>query len=322
MNEQEIERLQKRARQLQRIITVISIAVFVLLAASHVWVVYVLQEEVQKPLEFSDLPPLAASVVALPLLLAGGLYALLHVLIVRGAYQRFNLAFKNAYVLPAIRALGGFENLSYTPGKGFPYNEVWDSCVIATGDPKYYKSEDLLTGTYQGMRFSYCDVITQFLKRQGKRSHVETIFYGQIMCFSLPEGAKWSFGHLQVMDKELFNHGKGRTAPHKIQVESESFNRRFQVFAADEHNAFYLLTPQMLDQIVQFADTADGQIALTFVGTSLYVAINNLHSMFEASLKKPFDEQKQDIQAEAELLRRAGELLVLEANHLSHSDSD
>src|SRR5699024_10815883 len=61
------------------------------------------------------------------------------------------------YVLQTIHAMGGFENLSYTPVKGFPYNEVWDSCVVATGDPKYYESEDLLVGTYRGMPFAYCD---------------------------------------------------------------------------------------------------------------------------------------------------------------------
>lgn len=192
--------------------------------------------------------------------------------------------------------------------------------MVATGDPKYYESEDLLIGTYQGMPFAYCDVVTKHLRRRGKKVREEIIFYGQIMRFTLPEGAKWSFGHLQIFEKNLLSNLKGRTAPHKIQVEHEAFNRRFQVFAADEHNAFYLLTPQMLEQIVQFADAADCQIAMTFVGTSLYVAVNNQHSIFDASIKKPFAEQRQDIRTEAELMRRAGELLVFETDILSQLD--
>lgn len=314
MSEKEMEHLQRRARLLDHIGTAISLAAFVGMAAPLLWYIYTNRELVSP----SDLPYVVTAAIFLPLLPTGVLCVLLYFLMVRRAYERFNQAFKKNYVLQTIHAMGGFENLSYTPGKGFPYNEVWDSCVVATGDPKYYESEDLLVGTYRGMPFAYCDVITKCLKRSGKKTRIETIFYGQIMRFSLPKGAKWSFGHLQLFEKEFLSNLKGRTAPYKIQVEHEAFNRRFQVFAADEHNAFYLLTPQMLEQIVQFANAADCQIAMTFVGTSLYVAVHNLHSIFDASIKKPLAEQQQAIRAEAELMRRAGELLVLEMDDPSH----
>ena len=245
---------------------------------------------------------------------------LLYFLFVRWHYDRFNRAFKEKYVLQTLQAAGGFESLSYDPSRGFSYQEVWDSCVVATGEQKYFKSEDLLLGSFQGIPFAYCDVVTESLRRRGKRSRVETIFEGQILRFSLPEGSKWSFGHLQIFEKELLSNLKGRTAPHKIQVEHEGFNRRFQVFAADEHNAFYLLTPQMLEQIVQFADAAGCQIALTFVGPYLYVAMNSRRSMFDASVKEPFDKQRQAILADAGLMRRAGELLVLEADLLAQRE--
>lgn len=313
MSEKEIEALQQRARRLDRIAIAVSVAAFVVMVSQVIRLAIAAGERVTA----SNLPSLACAVLLLPLLLAVGLYVLLYFMMVHGAYEKFNQAFKQTYVLDTIRGMGGFDGLCYTPGKGFSYNEVWDSCVVATGEAKYFESEDLLTGTYQGMPFAYCDVVTKYLKRSGKKTREEIIFCGQIMRFSLPEGAKWSFGHLQIFEKELLSNLKGRTAPHKVQVENEAFNRRFQVFAADEHNAFYLLTPQMLEQIVQFADAADCQIALTFVGTSLYVAVNNMHSMFDASLKKPFAEQRQSIRAEAELMRRAGELLVLETDGLS-----
>lgn len=318
MSEKEMEALQRKARLLDRIAIAISVTAFVVIVAQLCRLIYAARESVSS----SNLLELVIAVLVLPLLLAGGLYVLLYFMIVRGAYERFNQAFKKTYVLQAIRDMGGFADLRYAPKKGFSYDEVWDSCVVAAGDPKYYESEDLLVGTYRGMPFAYSDVATKYLKRSGKKTRVETIFYGQIMRFTLPEGAKWSFGHLQIFEKELLSNLKGRTAPHKIQVEHEAFNRRFQVFAADEHNAFYLLTPQMLEQIVQFADAADCQIAMTFVGTSLYIAVNNLHSMFDASIKKPFPEQQQAIRTEAELMRRAGELLVFEADVLSHLNGD
>ena len=313
MSEKEMEQLRLRARKLDPTAIAVSAAAFVVLVSATVRLAVAAGEKVTT----SNLASLAGGVFLLPLLLAVGLYALLYFGMVHGAYQKFNLAFKQTCVVDTIRAMGGFEDLRYAPGKGFSYNEVWDSCVVATGDAKYYGSEDLLTGVYRGLPFACGDVVTKYLKRSGKKTREETIFCGQIMRFSLPQEAKWSFGHLQIFEKELLSDLKGRIAPHRVQVENEAFNRRFQVFAADEHNAFYLLTPQMLEQIVRFADAAGSQTAMAFVGRSLYVAVNNDRSVFEASVKKPVAGQRQDIRAEAELLCRAGELLVLEADGLS-----
>ena len=106
----------------------------------------------------------------------------------------------------------------------------------------------------------------------------------------------------------------GRTAEHEIQTENEAFNHRFRVFAADEHNAFYILTPKLLEQITQFANQAGAQVAISFCGSSMFVAVNRLESILDASFHVPVPEQKQFILKDVELLRQAGELLILEAS--------
>ena len=94
---------------------------------------------------------------------------------------------------------------------------------------------------------------------------------------------------------------------------------QFEIFAADEHNAFYLLTPRMLEQIVRFADYANCQIALTFVGMSLYVAVDRPHSMFNASVRQSLTKQRQLIFDDAVLLKKAGEILIFGADSLTGS---
>lgn len=315
MSEQEMEGLRLKARRRDRIAIAVSAAFLGVQLVLTAWLVI----EAGEAFGADDLASLGGAVL-LEALLAAGLYMLLYFAAVRQACEKFNRAFKQTCVLDVIRGMGVFDDLSYVPGKGFSYNEVWDSCVVAAGEAKYFESEDLLTGRYRGMPFAYGDVVTKYLRRSGKKTREEIIFCGQIIRLSLPEGAKWSFGHLQVFEKELLSNLKGRTAPHRVQVEDEAFNRRFQVFAADEHNAFYLLTPQMLEQIVRFADAADCQTALTFVGRSLYVAVNSMNSIFDAALKTPVAQQLSTVRAEAEQLRRAGELLVLEADGLSRME--
>ena len=259
-----------------------------------------------------------AGVIILPALLAVGIYFFLYHLFVKRTYEAFNQAFKGTYVLQTVETAGGFSELSYTPKGGFSYNEIYGSLVVSSGEYKYFKSEDQLSGTLYTIPFSYSDVVTQYLKRNGKKSEIRTVFSGQVIRFTLPENFKWSFGHLQIFEKEFLSNlkgrTKGRTAPYKIQTENEAFNRRFEVFTADEHNAFYLLTPRMLEQIIHFADYANCQIAITFVGMSLYVAVNRPHSMFNASVRQSLAKQRQLIFDDAILLKKAGEILLLKTD--------
>ena len=258
--------------------------------------------------------------IVLPALLAVGIYLLLYYLFVKTTYETFNQAFKGTYVLQIVETAGGFSNLSYSPKNGLDYNEIRDSHVVNSGEYKYFKSEDQLSGTLYAIPFSYSDVVTQYLKRNGKKSEIRTIFSGQVMRFSLPNEFKWSFGHLQIFEKEFLSNLKGYTAPYKIQTENEAFNQRFEIFAADEHNAFYLLTPRMLEQIIQFADFANCQIALAFVGMALYVAVDRPHSMFNASVRQSLTKQRQLIFDDAILLKKAGEILLFGTD--AHSNQE
>ena len=107
----------------------------------------------------------------------------------------------------------------------------------------------------------------------------------------------------------------------EIHTENEAFNHRFRVFAADEHNAFYILTPRMLEQITQFADQAGSQIAISFCSSSMFVAIDRVYSILDASFHIPVPEQKRSILEDVELLRCAGDLLVLEVSAFRSSTS-
>lgn len=318
MNEKDLEALQKKARIRERFVVFFSVAVFLLTAAGLFFSIWFNLED--KTYLTEVLAEFIAAVIVLPAMLAFGIYFLFHFLIVKGPYERFDQAFKNTYVLQTVQAAGNFENLRYASKGGLTYNEIRDSLVVNCGEQKYYKSEDLLTGTVYSIPFSYCDVVTQYLKRRGKKSEVRTIFEGQVMRFSLPEHSKWSFGHLQIIEKGSLSNQGGRRAAYEIRTENEAFNQRFEVFAADEHNAFYFLTPQMLEQIIGFADFSGCQIAITFVGAVLYVAIYRSHSMFNASVSQPFSQQRQLILSDANLLKQAAEILIFGANVLTQQE--
>ncbi len=305
MTDQELEKLQKKAHVRFRLLYVFTGAVYLALLAFCIW--YVREAQAGEPLVNR-----IAFVVIGPAVAALACACPFHFLVVRQAHQRFSLAYKNRYVLPTLEGTGYFEDLHYQPKGGLSYNEIRDSGVVACGEYKYYETEDLLTGRYQGIPFLYGDVKTQYLRRKAKRNEIRTLFQGQVMRFSAQGRSKRSFGHLQIFEKEFLSDLRGWTASNRIETEDEAFNRRFQVYAADSHNAFYILTPQMLQQITRLADLLKDQVAITFTGSSLYVAVSRTRSAFEPHVDEPVAQQRQYILEDVELMRQAGDLLILE----------
>lgn len=49
-----------------------------------------------------------------------------------------------------------------------------------------------------------------------------------------------------------------------IQTENSVFNENFAVFAENEQNAFYILTPQVMEQITAFQEAMEGNVYLSF----------------------------------------------------------
>jgi len=310
---QALERLRKTCKLRLTISVILAVAVYLAVLGFTVWVFFLGDPEMGARLD-APLSEKLVTAVGGPIVIAVLAWALFYWLIVRPEYDRFNNLFKNKYVISTIQEIGVFQDLSYQPRGGLTHDEIRSAAVVACGDKRRFESEDMLSGRYQGLRFRYCDVSTAHMRGSGKHRREEILFHGQVMHFASFDEIKKSSGHLQIFEKKLASTLIGWTAEHEIHTENEAFNRRFRVFAADEHNAFYILTPKMLEQITQFADQADAQIAISFCGFSMFVAIDRLYSILDASFHVPVPEQKQSILKDVELLRRAGELLILEAS--------
>lgn len=232
-------------------------------------------------------------------------------LVAERASERFRHAFKCKYVLQTIEGLPGFRELLYSPKGGFSYDDIRNAAVVGCGDQKYFESEDLLTGLYQDVRFRFSDVTSRRLVRKSRgRGDLVEIFNGQVIQFDRFDDRKASRGHLQIFQKEFLSDLRGWTAEHPIQTENEPFNRKFQIYAADEHNAFYVLTPVMMEKITAFSDAAGKQVAVSFRGSSMFVAIAGRGSMFEPADDIPVPEQGPGILEDIGILQMAGDILL------------
>lgn len=239
-----------------------------------------------------------------------GVLAFFYWLLFKKPYKVFNDAFKDRYVLSTIQEMGIFGQLHYDPKGGFTHDDIRNAAVVACADKRYFESEDLLTGCYQNVRFAFADVTTRRLVRRGKRSEVETVFDGQVIRFDRFDHQKISNGHLQIFQKEFLSDLRGWTAEHRIESDSAAFNSKFQIYAADEHNAFYILTPHLMEKIQRFQETVGEQIAVTFRGEAMFVAISRTRSIFDGVVDVPVAEQKALLLGDMDLLKNAGDIFL------------
>lgn len=301
ITDQELEALRLKARGRYRIMLVCT-GLAVLLILYGVWKLMAEEDD-------SLFVRVGATLFGTVLLSSGAL-AFFYWLLFKKPYQRFNDAFKSRYVLSTIAGMGLFGNLCYDPKAGFTHDDIRNAAVVACGDKKYFESEDLLTGCYQNVRFTFADVTTRRLVRRGKRSEIETLFDGQVIRFDRFDHQKISNGHLQIFQKEFLSDLRGWTAEHKVETDSAVFNSKFHIYAADEHNAFYILTPHLMEKIQKFQELVGEQIAVTFRGEAMFVAISRTRSIFDGVVDVPVAEQKALILSDMELLKNAGDVFL------------
>ncbi len=301
-DDEQLQVLQKKAHFKFMLVLCISISIFILLMAFFQWCI---NEEQEKNLYEGLLGSVLASFT-----FSAGSLCIMYYLIFFPAYQKFNHMFKHKYVLNTIEKQGFLQCVSYFPYGGFTYADIFKWGVVDCGDEAYFKSEDMLCGVYKGIRFQFCDITTKRYVQSGRFKNLETVFKGQVMRFDRFDHMKISDGHLQIFQKDFFSSLRGWTAEYKIETENALFNDQFEVYANNEHNAFYILTPLFMEKIKEFSDIIDEQVAVTFYETEMMVAIGRIKSMFDANITDPVLKQKQVILDDVKQLQNAGDILL------------
>ena len=96
------------------------------------------------------------------------------------------------------------------------------------------------------------------------------VFEGQVIVFSSFHEFKISETAIQIFPKKQYSKIKGMTFNEKVETENEIFNNMFSVFAQDGHNAFYILTPKVLEDIIEFAKILNNNIYIVFIDKYMY----------------------------------------------------
>lgn len=178
-----------------------------------------------------------------------------------------------------------FKDVENLPDGRFSEQEL-----LSTGfymPPDRYLGSDWKSASYKGIRFSQASYTLQHrqVRSDGKHTYVEYITYamGTLYKFTFERqlpGAIW-----------CIERGGGLYGINLKKRETEfiAFNRKFDSYTTDEQTFFYILTPQVQEDIMAMEQSLKGQFSMAFInGNNLYVGVNDSFSSVDVSLFKPF----------------------------------
>ena len=209
-------------------------------------------------------------------------------------YSKYKVIYKDYYVKKALESV--FTNLEYKPNGGISESVIRDTEMMDMGDD--YKSNDYISGKYKNINIEQADIeITEERERTNSDGEIEeyqvTLFKGKWMIFDFNKPFK---ANMQVKEKSFSNSrvsNWGKELKFKrVKLEDEEFDRYFKVYAQDEEEAFYILTPHFMDKIKKVSNSVSGELLFCFIDNKLHIGLYNNNDSFEPSLLSNLSEEQ------------------------------
>ena len=182
-----------------------------------------------------------------------------------------------------------FGDVMYDWSGGFSETQVRHSGMCRLGNR--YHTEDYISASWNGVHFEQADVKIQYHTSSGKSSHTTTYFEGRMFVFDYTRKMTLP---LQIHSKSFRYAGAPEYGMplQKVEMEDVNFNKRFVVKSTSPHDAFYVLTPQMMQRVMQM-EQHYGRITMVIVNGKLYVGIDNRLDAFDPQYTRPIEYTKE-----------------------------
>lgn len=187
-------------------------------------------------------------------------------------------------------------SLRYNPEGGVSQSQFQASRIFLQGIDRYSR-EDGVAGALDKTRIEFSEVHAEYktttTDKDGHRhEHWHTIFRG---LFFIADFNK-DFKGLTVVVPDVAERALGKWLGQMLQsinisrqgqlikLEDPEFERLFAVYGDDQIEARYILTPALMQRIVEYRKHTGRDVSLSFNRSNIYVAVSSDKNMFEPRL--------------------------------------
>lgn len=213
-------------------------------------------------------------------------------------YRTYSILYKNTYLKPILEA--SFQKGEYQDYAKISLKDMMDFALFKKS--RSAQANDCVTGTYKGIDFSRYDLALKYGKGNAESDCV-------LIACELHTGIK---GDVQVIQNSFKIGGESYEQPdnhQKYLSGSESFDKKFDVYATEEKEAEKLLSSKLMKNFEKLF--AKGTIAAFIDGKHAYLVISRKKDVMEAPLYSPMDPKRCEKEAsiEVDIIRNWIELL-------------
>lgn len=200
-----------------------------------------------------------------------------------GAYYFFESIFTDSFTFKfkrkVIRSIVESCGLTYHPG-GFVENDYL--YMIYDFDIDKYSGNDLIFGQIEGMRVKFSDVEAISIKEdwRGNKTH-RVLFAGLLFVADFPKRLKAVTQICSGTDDFKDYGGK------RARMDDAEFERYFRVYATDQIEARYALTPSLMENLKLLKMRFHRPINIVLTGDKICMAIRTGRDNFEPDLRRP-----------------------------------
>lgn len=232
----------------------------------------------------------------IPFAVAGGLVLIVGLIVMIIKYQRFYKSFKSQFKGKVIPAVVKFvdKRLGYEPHKGLMHE--YEESRIFNQRIDRYRAEDTISGKFDLTDFAFGEIHTEYktvtTDSKGKRQeHWHTIFKGMLF---VGDFHKHFHGETMIdvdtMERYLgklgrkFQQWNPARPGNLVKLENPEFERKFAVYSTDEQECRYILTPSMMERLLEMTKRMNFKVAISFRNHKVYIAVFNNMDLFEPSV--------------------------------------
>lgn len=201
----------------------------------------------------------------------------------------YKKTFKQKVIKPLIGAIDA--NLNYHP-EGMISQSRFERSGLFRHSIDRYSGNDHVSGNIDGVPIEFSDLHAQYETKDSKgNTHWHTIFQGLFIVsefnkhfkgttYVLPDSAQKSLGTLigQWLQSTTGAHGE------LVKMDDPEFEKHFVVYASDQIEARYILTPSMMQRLNTIRKRSKAELYVAFVSSHIYLGVSTNRDLFEPSV--------------------------------------
>jgi hypothetical protein len=197
-------------------------------------------------------------------------------------HRKLSKEFKHIVVRRVVNALG--HGLTYSPESKFTKQDFLDMDLFEKRTERW-QAEDEICGRKNAVSYSVLEAKATRTEGSGKNRRTVVIFRGIIARLDFNKNFQ---GHtIVVPDAEskilggLFGESETRRRKELARLENVEFERLYSVYCTDQQECRYILTPKLMELIMQAQVTLGVPVRLSFHDNSVFMTVPQSTNRFE-----------------------------------------